>query len=109
MQMIVAADAAPLRERDAELGAVDEATSSAVAGRGSVILVEGYAGKGKSRLLAEAAARVEAAGMDVLCAVGGDVERDFAFGIAFQLLEGRVRRAGPTERSRLFVGAAALA
>jgi len=45
---------APLRGRDAELELIGEALGAAAAGRGSVLLLDGPAGIGKTRLLAEA-------------------------------------------------------
>jgi predicted ATPase len=47
--------ATALRGRDAELGAISEQLAAVRAGRGSVVLVEGRPGLGKSRLLDEGA------------------------------------------------------
>jgi DNA-binding CsgD family transcriptional regulator len=109
MNLSAGVRAAELLERDAELRALDDALGGARRGRGSAVLVEGHAGTGKSRLLAEAAARAERADMQVLRARGEDAEREFAFGIALQLFEHRVRTAEPDERERLLSGAAGLA
>src|SRR5260370_19630993 len=49
-----AAPAQPLRGRDAEMAVIDAALGEARDGRGSVVVVEGGAGLGKSRLLEEA-------------------------------------------------------
>src|SRR5271168_5250110 len=46
----------PLRGRDSELAVIRERLSGALAGRAAVVVVEGRAGLGKTRLLAEAAA-----------------------------------------------------
>ena len=43
----------PLRGREAELTSLDELAAAAGGGAGGVIVVEGAAGIGKSRLLAE--------------------------------------------------------
>jgi predicted ATPase len=101
--------AAPLLEREGELRALRDALAAASAGAGSVTLVEGHAGTGASRLLAEAAKQASAAGMEVLAAAGDAAERDFAFGVARQLFEARLWRAEPAERSELLSGAAGLA
>ena len=88
-----------LLERDRELAALDRLIGDAEQGRGRVALIEGPAGIGKSRLLAEARAR--AAGMTVLAARCGELERDFSFGAVRQLLE------PVADRERLLAGAAA--
>ena len=65
---------AVLRGRDAELATIGQHLRDAKAGRGSLVLVEGRAGFGKSRLLDEARASAEAAGFSVglASAVEGD-------------------------------------
>src|SRR5712691_2020703 len=63
-----AAPAPPLRGRDAEMAAIDAALGAARDGRGSVLLVEGGPGLGKSRLLEEAVSLAGRAG--VRAAVG---------------------------------------
>ncbi|MEV0148825.1 MULTISPECIES: AAA family ATPase [unclassified Nonomuraea] len=52
--------------RAAELAAIDELIAASADGRGTAVMIVGEAGIGKSRLLAEAAARASAAGMEVL-------------------------------------------
>src|SRR5262245_4824880 len=88
-----------LLERERELAALDRLIAGAVDGRGRVALIEGPAGIGKSRLLAEA--RERAGGMTVLTARCGELERDFSFGAVRQLLE------PVADRERLLAGAAA--
>src|SRR6266851_4762026 len=63
-----AAPAQPLRGRDAEMAAIVAALDAARDGRGSVLLVEGGPGLGKSRLLEEAVSLAGRAG--VRAAVG---------------------------------------
>ena len=58
--------AGTLAERDAELAAIDAAIDAARGGAGSVVLIEGPAGIGKSALARAACARAAAAGMRVL-------------------------------------------
>ena len=77
-----------LLEREFELASLEALLESARSGRGGVILVEGEAGAGKSRLLRQARIRAGTAGMVVLAAHGTPLERDFAFGLASQLLSG---------------------
>jgi DNA-binding CsgD family transcriptional regulator len=82
-----ATDAAGLLERGRELGELDNLIDAACAGEGRVALIEGRAGIGKSRLLAEARERARSAGMRVLVAKGSELELEFAFGVVRQLFE----------------------
>lgn len=99
--------ATPLLEREPELAAIGDALAAAERGDGSLIVVEGSAGIGKSRLLAAAAERAEDVGLRVLTAHGGESERDFPFGIALQLFERVLAEA--EDRARLLTGPAELA
>jgi len=96
----------PLHEREAELLALDGLISDAESGSGHLTLIEGPPGVGKTRLLAATCERAGGRGLVVLTARGGELERDFAFGIVRQLLEPPLRAAGPAEREQLMVGAA---
>src|SRR5260370_15273456 len=87
-------------ERDAELAALAAAVAAAEAGHGSLVLVEGPAGIGKTTLL-RAACR--GPGPRVLTARGLALEQGFGYGIVRQLLD-PVRGEGG-----LMAGAAALA
>src|SRR6266702_3092737 len=58
-----AAPVQPLRGRDAEMAAINAALGDARDGRGSILLVEGGAGLGKSRLLEEAVSLAGRAGV----------------------------------------------
>src|ERR671917_46291 len=98
----------PLLERHGELATVGGLLAAARAGSGRVVLIEGPAGIGKSRLLEEARTRAVPLGFRVLSARGGELERDFAFGVVRQLLEPCLVRADAVERERLMAGAAAL-
>ena len=85
-----------LLDRDRELHAVDGLVAEAAEGEARLVLIEGAAGIGKTRLLSEARRRAEAAGMRALTARGSELEREFAFGVVRQLFEpvlGRKRRA----------------
>jgi DNA-binding CsgD family transcriptional regulator len=96
-----------LVERDRELAAIARALDSALAGSGETLLVEGEAGIGKTRLLAEARVRAEARGLRCLSAQGAVLERSFAFGVIRQLLEPALR--DPDVASEILTGAAAVA
>src|SRR3954468_16378054 len=97
--------ASPIVERDNEVTLLGMLLGDAVAGEGRVALIEGPAGIGKTRLLAEARAQAPARGMTVLSARGSELEREFPFGVARQLFESVLGDA--ERRERLFSGAAA--
>jgi DNA-binding CsgD family transcriptional regulator len=93
-----------LFERGLELEELDAQIERAGAGHGSLVLVEGPAGIGKSRLLAEARHRADGS-MLVLSARGSELEREFAFGVVRQLFEAEL--AAPERRRALLSGATA--
>jgi DNA-binding CsgD family transcriptional regulator len=93
-----------LLERGRELDEIDSHIERAAAGLGRVVVVEGPAGIGKSRLLAEARRRAEGS-MRVLSARGSGLEGEFAFGVVRQLFEGEL--AAVERREALLAGAAA--
>ena len=98
-----------LLERDAELDRLRGAIAAARDGAGGLVLIEGPAGIGKTALLVAARAIAEDTGMLALVARGRELEREFAFGVARQLFEGPIARAGPRRRTALLAGAAGLA
>jgi DNA-binding CsgD family transcriptional regulator len=98
---------APLVERESEVDRLQTTLRDAAQGRGSFLLVEGPAGIGKSRLLASARGLSEDAGLRCLQARGGELERDFAYGVVRQLLERSAREAADSDA--LLDGAARLA
>ena len=73
-----------LRGRDTELAVLAGSLAAAAAGEGSLLVLEGPAGIGKTTLLDAAAARGRDCGMAVLRARGNPLEQDFSFGIARQ-------------------------
>jgi DNA-binding CsgD family transcriptional regulator len=93
-----------LLERDREIAAIDAAVEGAARGDGGIVLVEGPAGIGKTRLIQEARRRAAGRGMRVLTARGSEIERDFAFGVVRQLVEGLL--VDPAVAERAFAGAA---
>ena len=84
-----------LLERAAELAAIGAAIDAACAGIGSVLLVEGAAGIGKTRLLAHACEQAAAAGMTVLSARAAEYEDGYAWGVVRQLFEAELRSVSP--------------
>ena len=100
---------APLLERDADLAALRALVDAARDGNGRLAVIEGSAGIGKTRLLAEARAMGAGMGLRVLAARGGELEREFAFGIVRQLFEPLLATATVEERAELLAGAAGLA
>lgn len=75
-----------MEERERELDGLDAALGG-VRGGGRVVLLEGPAGVGKTRLLGELRARAGDAGVLALGARAGVLERAFPFGVVRQLLE----------------------
>ena len=93
-------------EREAELSALEAAIDRAAAGEGGVVLVEGPAGIGKSLLLREARRLAAASGVATLTAVASELDRDFPFGLAHQLLDPVLGGADDAAREALLRGAA---
>jgi len=98
-----------LFEREGELAALQAYVDSASSGAGRLIAIEGRAGIGKTRLLAEARSIAGQTGVAVLYARGGELEQEFAYGIVRQLFEPLLASATSDERADLLGGAGALA
>jgi len=96
-----------LLERDRELKRVVERLDTAHEGHGGVAVVESPAGIGKTRLLEAAWERAALRGFRVLSARGGDLERQFPYGVVRQLFEPEVRRPPPGSRRSPLRGLAA--
>ena len=79
--------AAALLERERELATCRDAFAQARAGAGTLTLIEGPAGVGKTELARAARAAAEHAGLSALEATGSELEQPFAFGVVRQLLE----------------------
>jgi class 3 adenylate cyclase len=93
--------------REEELAAVESSLAAARSGTGTMLLVEGPAGIGKTSLLRAARERAAERGMTVLHARATELERDYPMGVARQALEPAIRSG--QDRDRLLRGAAKLA
>jgi DNA-binding CsgD family transcriptional regulator len=100
---------APLIERETYLERLDALLDGAQSGNGGCVLVEGPPGVGKTSLLAAVVRSAEARGLRSLRASGGELERDFAYGVVRQLFERHVRSLPTEEVDQLLGGAARLA
>jgi DNA-binding CsgD family transcriptional regulator len=100
-----AGDLGGLLERERELRMLRAGLSQACAGDGSLLLIEGPPGVGKTALIRGARAQAEQAGILPLEATGSELEQPFAFGVVRQLLEPVIRQQ-PTGTD-LFAGGAA--
>ena len=97
-----------LLEREAQVAALEALAEAARSGGGRFVVIEGSAGIGKTRLLAEGRAIAGGAGMRVLAARGGEFEGAFAYGIVRQLFEPLLAPASPELHAELLSGPAAL-
>ena len=86
--------------RDQELAVLSAAVTGAAAGRGSLVLVEGAPGIGKTTLLRAACAESGAPGGRVLTARGLALEGGFSYGIVRQLRHA-FHKLGITSRAGL--------
>lgn len=98
-----------LLERDSELSTVSEALRSAHQGSGSLLVISGPLGNGKSELLRALPGLAAQEGVRVLSAGASALERDYAFGVMRQLLEPPLSGAAEETRERWLSGAAGLA
>jgi predicted ATPase len=82
----------PLRGREDELSHVDDRLGALAHGQGSVVLVEGAPGLGKSRLLGEALLRARRHGARTLSATGDALSRTVSLGMLLEALSRRTQR-----------------
>ncbi|MGW6216679.1 helix-turn-helix transcriptional regulator [Streptomyces sp. NPDC055109] len=94
-------------EREAELAALRERLDSLRSGSSALIVVQGRAGVGKSRLLEQARVWASEQGMRVLRARGVPLEQEYTFGMVRQLFDSLLARSSRIERAQWFAGAAA--
>jgi len=95
-----------LLERGFELGAVHDAVAAAARDAGRLVVVEGPAGIGKTRLLDETRERAAQAGMHLLAARCDPSERDVPFGAVRALLASAATTR--EDLAELFTGPASL-
>jgi hypothetical protein len=96
-----------LLDRGPELASLRAAVDTAASGAGGGVFLEGEAGIGKTRLLRALADMGEEAGFTVLAARAGELERDFAWGVARQLFEAHLLAEPEDSRADLLSSAAA--
>ncbi len=109
MHTLAGTGPAALLEREHELERAHAALRAVGQRAGCVLVIEGAAGIGKSRLLGEARAHASQLGYRVLSARATELEAGFPFGVVRQLFERLVSDARDDERARWLTGAAALA
>jgi DNA-binding CsgD family transcriptional regulator/tetratricopeptide (TPR) repeat protein len=95
-----------LLERESEVKRLEILADAALAAQGFLAMVEGPPGIGKTSLLAAAASAASRIGVTPLRARGVELEQEFSFGVALQLLDPVVRRASARKRDELFADAA---
>ncbi len=96
-----------LLERETELAAIGALVEQSAEGQGHLVLVEGPAGIGKTRLVAEGRRLGAGAGFRVLAARASELEREFPYGVVRQLFEAAL--AEPGAAAALLEGSAAAA
>ncbi len=94
-------------ERERELRQLRTQLDDACAGRGSLVVVEGPAGIGKTTLIRAAIADALGRGMTVISGRGGVLEQDVEFGVVRQMVERVVIEAEADDRELLLAGPAA--
>jgi DNA-binding CsgD family transcriptional regulator len=99
-------DRGGLFEREREMARADRELDRVGGGVGSVVVVEGPAGIGKTEVLAVVRDRARARAFGVLFARGSEFESEIAFGVARQLFEPLFRTTSARERRRLVDGLA---
>ncbi|WP_367132665.1 AAA family ATPase [Saccharothrix sp. HUAS TT1] len=91
-------------ERGRELARITAALDSAAAGDGRVVVIEGRAGIGKTRLVQDTRALAKERGFGRLQAVGDALESAMAWGVVRQLVERSISRYRGEVRERILAG-----
>uniref|UniRef100_UPI0015F06084 AAA family ATPase n=1 Tax=Amycolatopsis pittospori TaxID=2749434 RepID=UPI0015F06084 len=94
----------PTLERRRELGRIEAALDSALAGEGRVVVIEGRAGIGKTRLVQETRTLAKERGFGRLQAVGDGLEGAMAWGVVRQMVERSVSRYSGETREKILAG-----
>src|SRR5687768_18446050 len=97
-----------LIEREAELSALDQALAGAIAGRGSVVAIEGPPGIGKSSLAGSGLELARARELYTISVGGTELERRYPDGIGRRPPDAVTRRKSAQERAARFRCAANL-
>ncbi|MCA1836067.1 MAG: AAA family ATPase [Actinobacteria bacterium] len=105
----MAGDGVPLLEREGELSAIAQRLAVACEGAGGLLMIEGAAGIGKTRLVQSTCQGARERNMTVLATRAGELERGLPYGVVRGLFEAPVVRAPTVERDILLAGAARLA
>ncbi|MFS8096227.1 AAA family ATPase [Lentzea alba] len=91
-------------ERDDEIAHIREALDAATRGEGRVVVIEGRAGIGKTRLVHECRELAKERGFGRLQAVGDALESAMAWGVVRQMVERSVSRYSGEIREKILAG-----
>lgn len=98
--------AADILERESELDRLAAALASAAEGAGRVVVIEGEAGIGKTRLVRETRELARTQGFGRLQATGDEAETAVAWGVVRQMVERSVTRYSGEVREAILAGPA---
>jgi DNA-binding NarL/FixJ family response regulator len=98
-----------LIERESELASISTLLTRVRAGSGSVLLIRGPAGVGKTEILKATCKIADQRALKVLTARGTELERDLPYGLLRQLADRALARETPPGRAELLAGPAARA
>lgn len=101
--------ASQILERDSELARIAEALDSAAGGNGRVIVIEGPAGIGKTRLVRETRDLARQRGFGRLQATGDEAETAMSWGVVRQMVERSITRYRGEVRDAILAGPAGAA
>ncbi len=101
--------ATSLLERSADLELIGDAVGAAASGAGSVVLIEGEAGVGKTELLQASRLTAAEAGLTALAARASELEREYGYGVVRQLFQAPLAELDADARAEALSGAASLA